>query len=75
VAPDFAAFSDKASPSSHRLGLTHYLEVANISDVRLRAHSADTVAVLSGFTALAVEIGRSSSSSWWCSRSAAVSEP
>jgi len=35
------------------LGRTHYLEVANVTDVRQRADIANTMAVLSGFTTLA----------------------
>jgi hypothetical protein len=35
------------------LGLTHYMEVANITDVRQRADIANVMAVLSGFTTLA----------------------
>ena len=35
------------------LGRTHYLEVANITDVRQRADIANTMAVLSGFTTMA----------------------
>lgn len=35
------------------LGLTHYIEVANIADVRQRADIANVMAVLSGFTTLA----------------------
>jgi hypothetical protein len=35
------------------LGITHYTEVANITDVRQRADIANTMAVLSGFTTLA----------------------
>ena len=35
------------------LGLTHYMEVANITDVRQRADIANVMAVLSGFTTVA----------------------
>jgi hypothetical protein len=35
------------------LGLTHYMEVANITDVRQRADIANAMTVLSGFTTLA----------------------